>query len=92
MVECSLRQTNRLERDADTSFVQEPDGDLVAVAHAAEHSLALHDAVCERNFACAAGTYSEFVLVAPHVQAGVSGVNDERSDSLVPEGENREVT
>jgi hypothetical protein len=32
------------------------------------------------------------VLVAPHVQAGVTGVNDERSKSLVPEGENREVT
>ncbi len=92
MLECSLRQTNRLERDADASFVQEPDGDLVAVAHAAKHGLALHDAVCERNFARAAGAYSELVLVAPHVQAGVTGVNDERSNSLVPEGENREVT
>lgn len=88
MVERSLRQTNRLECDADTPFVQEPDGDLVAVALAPEYSVGPDDAVRERNFASAACSNTEFVFVATDAQARVRGFNDERGDSFVPGGEN----
>jgi hypothetical protein len=85
VMESSLSQTNSLKCDANAPFVQQPDGDLVAVPHPAKHGVCIHNAVGERNLASAAGPYAEFVLVAPHVQAGIAGFNDERCNALVPE-------
>jgi hypothetical protein len=82
----SLSQTDGLERDADAPFVQQFDGDLVTVANASEHRIGLHNAVCETNFARAAGANAELVLVATNAQTRVCGFNDECGDALVPEG------
>jgi hypothetical protein len=85
VMESSLGQTNSLKSDANAPFVQQPDGDLVTVAHTAKHGVSIHHAVGERNLASAAGPYAEFVLIAPHVQARIAGFNDEGCDALVPD-------
>ena len=78
-----MSQTNGLKRNSNASFVQQPDSDLITVAHTTKHSLGIDDAVCERNLTSAAGTYAELVLIAANVQARVSSLNDEGCDSFV---------
>ena len=81
-----MSQTNSLKGDSDSAFIQQPYCDLVAVANTPQHSVSIHDAICKRDLAGAAGAYAELVLVAADVEPRIGGFNNECGDSFVPKG------
>ena len=76
-----------LRADADSTLVQGLDGDLVALAHRAEHVGVRDDTALEDQLGGAGGADAELVLLLAHVEAREAALDQERRDALVALGE-----
>ena len=83
MIERALREADHLRADADASFVQRLDRDLVALADLAEHVRARHAAVLEQQLARAARADAELVFLLADREPGEAALDEKRGDAAV---------
>ena len=82
-VERAAREADHLRADADASFVERLDRDLVALADLAEDVRRRHPAVLEDQLAGAAGADAELVFLLADGEPGDAALDEERSDAAV---------
>src|SRR5689334_19345008 len=82
-LECARGDADHLRADADTSFVQTFDRDLVAFAGLAEHVLFRHLAVFQDQLDCRRRANAELVLLLADRKTGKTFFDDESSDTAV---------
>ena len=83
MVERPLGEPNHLRTDADPSFVQGLDRNLVAFANLAKEVSTRDAALFKEQFARAARADAELVLFLAHREAGQSAFNEKRGDAAM---------
>ena len=77
------RQAQHLRADANAPFVQRLDGNLVALAHFAQHVFLRHLAVFQDQFACARCPNAQLVFLLAHRETGKVFFDHECRDALV---------
>ena len=83
MFQRATGDADHLGADADPSFVQRLDGDLVALACLPQDVFLRHAAVFEDQLARGRRADAELVLLLPHREAGEVALDEERGDPLV---------
>ena len=83
VVERAAGEPDHLRADADASFVQRLDRDLVALADLAEDVRRGHAAVLEDELARAARADAELVLLLADRESGDPALDEERGDAAV---------
>jgi hypothetical protein len=83
VVEGALGRADHLRADADAALVEGLDGDLVALAHLAEHVLLGDLAVLEDQLAGARRADAELVLLLADGEALEAALDEEGRDALV---------
>ena len=83
MVQRAARQADHLRADGDAPFVQRLDGDLVALAHGADHVLLRHAAVVQNQLAGGRSANAQLVFFLAHLESRKLALDQKRRDAAV---------